>query len=108
MDLRDMFTTWNETEAGAFRVRRPLEKTGCPCNRVPHAMWKIRMLILERMAAEGHELTFHPRYEMTQDGVGIRCRLCGLEVRGFIVQIGADFVNLDFVTPEIDKCEGPR
>lgn len=107
MDLRDMFTTWQRNPEGTFRLNLPLDRVGCPCNQLPRAMSKLRKRIIERMEAEGHELTFNPRYEMTQDGVGIRCRLCAMLVRGFISTITAGSVTVDFVSPEIEKCRGP-
>jgi hypothetical protein len=105
MDLRDMYNTWKQDPGDDFFLTLPLEKTGCPCNRVPRALWKLRHRIILHMQIDGHELHFNPRYEMRQDGVGIRCQRCALLVSGFITRITGDSVTLCFITPCISTCE---
>jgi hypothetical protein len=69
-------------------------------------MWRLRTRIADRMEAEGHLLHFNPRYELSEDGVGIRCHSCALLVEGFITSIQPDYVTVDFETPVIPTCEG--
>jgi hypothetical protein len=105
VDLRDFYNEWERTAENVFTLRLALQRSGCPCNRVPRAMWRLRTRIADRMEAEGHLLTFNPRYELSEDGVGIRCHCCACLVRGLIQKVTADYVLVDFETPVIPTCE---
>jgi hypothetical protein len=104
MDLREVFTTWHQWPGKPFRVSRDVVKVGCPCNRVPSAMWKLRNRITFGMEEQGHELHYSPRYNIGGDGIGISCRRCGLVVRGIITRVTDSYVVIDFDTPLIPAC----